>query len=284
MAVAGAETRLVFCEGKPDSLDSRILNRALVGRSDVLIVPSGGKRGLRAFIEGHLARYRGGPPSYVAFRDRDLDIEPTETGQLMQLEGSKPIFVSHRACVESYLLDEDLIDTYWSESSVASVWRHGPSPGPDSIREWIAQAAKLIESYQAVRWALSALKPGIRWPQVRTTWTDGSGKLPTSLAADDCVEQAGQLIDRFRGDTRPVSRDGFLTHLDNFAKRISSPAFWDQRDYLVWFHGKDLKAAMQKMRPNSISLNHFCDWAADHLDLQRHTDLIQLRAKIKALR
>lgn len=49
----------------------------------------------------------------------------------------------------------------------------------------------------------------------------------------------------------------------------------------MWFHGKDLKKAMQKEWPHSISLDKFCAWATAHLELSKHPDLLEFKALIQ---
>jgi hypothetical protein len=44
--------RIIFCEGRPGSLDDLLLGSLIAG-GQVLIKPVGGKHGMRAFIEGH---------------------------------------------------------------------------------------------------------------------------------------------------------------------------------------------------------------------------------------
>jgi hypothetical protein len=70
--------------------------------------------------------------------------------------------------------------------------------------------------------------------------------------------------------------ESYIRYLNKF----SASQFLVQADYRVWFHGKDLKKAMQKLRPNSISLEHFCGWAVQHLDWKQYADLQELAGKI----
>jgi hypothetical protein len=74
VSVISLSTKLLFCEGKPDSLDYAILAR-LVGNPNI-VIPAGGKYGLGAFIQGRLSSYLNQKPSYLAFRDRDFDAVP----------------------------------------------------------------------------------------------------------------------------------------------------------------------------------------------------------------
>ncbi len=150
---------MVFCEGKPSSLDFTVLDRLLT-KKPVAIVPAGGKQGMRSFIDGRLSNTRDQPP-YLAFRDRDFDRKPPQKPCLIPLTG-KPIFLSFRACIENYLLSANLLDRYWRESARGPRWNYGPSPGVEEIDEWIKKSAQKIAVYQAVRWALATLKPGDR--------------------------------------------------------------------------------------------------------------------------
>lgn len=281
MNVTGGDTKLLFCEGEPHSLDYRLLSRLLRGKPPTtLIVPSGGKQGLRSFIRGRLAGYPS-PPRYLAFRDRDFDVEPSVNVVLIAPQPDKPVFFTHRAAVENYLLDATLIDSYWTAlSQDAPSWSHANSPGVSDIRSWMDEAARQITSYEATRWALSRLKPADRWPELSTTWTEGSGYLPASVTEDDCLAQAKTLVSDYKAATSNVSDESLVDYYQRFSARFAVSEFVDRCEYLVWFHGKDLAKTMQRMRPNSISMQHFCGWAVEHVDWNQHVDLRQLAARV----
>ena len=69
--------------------------------------------------------------------------------------------------------------------------------------------------------------------------------------------------------------------MHTYQEKFQETEFWTQKKYLVWFHGKDLKKAMQKEKPNSISLDKFCVWATAYLELNQHPDLLELKARIQ---
>jgi len=191
------------------------------------------------------------------------------------------MFLTYRAAVENYLLDAALIDSYWTTlSENARRWSHGDSPGASDIRSWMDEAARQLTSYQAARWALSSLKPSDRWPELGTTWTEGSGYLPTSLAEDYCLAEAKKLVSEYTIETSNVSEESLLECYQRFSVRFAASEFVDCAEYLVWFHGKDLIKAMQRLRPNAISLQHFCGWAVEHVDWNQYADLRQLAAKV----
>ena len=281
MSVIGGDTMLVFCEGEPQSLDSRLLSSLLRGRPPTpLIVPLGGKQGLRSFIRGRLTGYSS-PPPYVAFRDRDFDVEPPDEVGLISPQPDRPIYLTYRAAIENYLLDATVIDRYWTgHSQDAPQWNHGNSPGAADIQSWMDDAARELSSYQAVRWALSSLKPSHRWPELGTTWTNGSGDLPNSLAEGDCLAQAKNLVSNYGTETSNVSEASLLEGYQRFSAMFSASEFFDQAEYLIWFHGKDIKKAMQRLRPNSISLQHFFGWAVECVDWNQHADLCQLADEV----
>jgi hypothetical protein len=278
MSVVSSQAKFLFCEGKPDSLDYAILKRLMVNPNT--LIPAGGKRGLGAFIQGRFSNYReNNQPAYIAFRDRDFDAQPPVNIQLIQLFSNKPVFLSHRACIENYLLDASLIHAYWTEGIRGPRWGYGEPPDLNHIDEWIKQSAKDISDYQAVRWALAQLKPKERWPEIGTTWTKGSGSLPNSLQLEDCVEQAKQLIATFKDIIIGVGEVQFEQHLNHYRDKFVQTEFWEKEQYLVWFHGKDLKKAMPKNKPGTISLKHFFNWATEHLELTKHPDLLELEKK-----
>lgn len=281
MNVTGGGTKLLFCEGEPDSLDRSLLNRVLIGKSPSgVIVASGGKQRLRAFIDGRLSVYRD-EPEYIAFRDRDFDVEPPDNVSLIPLPGGKAIFLSHRTAIENYLLDAKLIHRYWQENARSGPrWQHGDSPGEGDIGSWIVAAAMQVSSYQAVRWALASLRPAGRWPEIGSTWTRGSGYLPSSLNAAECLDEATSLVRSYQEQTRAASEESFLLNYRRFVNQFSFPEFVTRGDYMIWYHGKDIQKSMQKLRPNSISLQHYFKWAVERLDWEKHADILELAGKI----
>lgn len=270
----GSNTCLLFCEGKPESLDIHVLQRLSPGTT-FEVVPASGKQGLRSFIDGYLGgkRHSG---RILAFRDRDFDAEPANTAALSRLPGSKDIYLSHRACIESYLLDPVLIRRYWEEKAAGPRWAHGLPPDVAQISRWIEDAARQIADYQAVRWALAKLKPGERWPEVGTTWTKGSGELPGELGFDACMNAARALVAEYRRVGDGVHETSVEESARRFRETFASPTFWDSQAYLVWFHGKDLRKAIQKGPQVRISLKSFCDWAVDKVDLDACPDILEL--------
>ena len=286
--ISGSKT--VFCEGKINSLDYRILYRIVENLSEkVTIVPSGSKFTFSIFAGGYFSANRQNNQKYLVFRDRDFDIRPTTEIKLLQFSNIKQDFLSHRACIENYLLNAELIHHYWSDKykekqeNPASKWGYKDSPGISILNNWIKQAALSIKDYQAIRWALADLQFGESRVQIKTTWTGGSGKLPKSFLYSDCKQEALNLIATFQTSVKNVNQDRFEESLSYYQQLFSQDNFWEEQQYLIWFHGKDLQKAMQKQKSQYISLSHFFNWATDYVELNEHSDLMELQVKIREL-
>ncbi len=284
--------KIIFCEGKQKSLDSQLLNKVVENLSveKPTIVASGSKFTFSVFTEGYFYPDETSNQQYIVFRDRDFDVYPTQNIQLIELKNQKGktlAFLTHRACVENYLIDADLIHRYWdlkySEKleNPSSKWGHGNSPGIQTIAQWIENSAKELQDYQAVRWALADLLQ--TRVQLKTTWTGNSGNLPSSLTLQDCRNQALDLIKQFRGVVDTVTQDNFEASLDKFQKQFDKSQFWSNKMYLIWFHGKDIQKIMQQQNNQYISLKIFFDWAINQLDITQYSDLLELRSKIQQL-
>jgi hypothetical protein len=271
--VTAPSSRLVFCEG---DLDSVLLHQIIpAGKAE--IKATGGKHGMRAFIEGHLFGYGTNQPVYLGFRDRDFDVEPPDTPQLIRLlPATKPIWMSYRACVESYFIDSQLLYKYWAESADGPKWGHGAPPAVEIIEEHILQAARELAEYQAIRWALAKLKPSARWPEVDTTWTEGSGDLPASLAFDACLDKARKLVDDFRFRVDEVSIAKLEQAAQHYRAQFNQDEFYARKLFVVWYHGKDLLVHLSKRLTPNFSWRHYASWAASHIEVNDYPDLRQL--------
>ncbi len=287
--------KVVFCEGKDKSLDSQLLQQ--LKPNDVAIVGAGGKFAFTHFAEGYFYRPSQGSSSsneqnkkYMIFRDRDFDIEPTEQVQLLRLKSEGTMFLSHRTCIENYLLEPQLIHAFWGEKyrekqeNPSSKWGHKDSPGMETISQWIEAAARYLKDYQAVRWALAdSVTIGATRSQIQTTWMGNSGILPQSLTLQDCRNEALNLIKQFRTTISMVTESRFEEQLNNYMHRFEQEIFWSQRQYLVWFQGKDIQKQMQREKSQFISLSDFFQWAIGKIDFTEHLDLVELKRRVESL-
>ncbi|MGD1863582.1 MAG: hypothetical protein ACFB0D_03415 [Phormidesmis sp.] len=287
--------KVVFCEGKRASLDYQLLNGVIAeGTGDeVTIVPSGSKFTFSVFAQGYFSPNDVADQRYLVFRDRDFDLNPTSEVKLLPLRpelSSNSVFLTHRACVENYLLAPMLIHAYWQEKckekreNPVSRWGHKASPGVEQLNQWIESSANELKHYQAVRWALGDLiQASSSRQQLKTTWTGGSGKLPRMLDSISCRNEAAVMVDSFRQAVSTVTLESFNESLEKYETLFAQERFWTERQYLIWFHGKDLQKEMQKQEPSYISLANYFMWAANEIDITQHSDLIELRERIKQL-
>jgi hypothetical protein len=295
--VAVVSGKVIFCEGDKNSLDYRLLMRIVENISSELptIVSAGSKFGFSYFIQGYFNENDLTNKKYLVFRDRDFDEEPPESVQLIEKankNGKAFAYMTHRACVENYLLDAELIHQYWEakaqekEENPNSKWGHKNSPGIEPIANWIETSAKELIEYQAVRWALGDLvRLSAAREQLKTTWTGGSGNLPSSLTLPDCETEAKELIDQFTQAVAQVTQAKFKESLERYRAKFRQPEFEGKKDYLIWFQGKDLIKMMHREKQSWISLKgeDFLKWTIEHTDIEKHDDLKELRTKIEAL-
>lgn len=280
--------KIIFCEGKQSSLDFRLLNRVVenILTNKPTIVPSGSKFTFSIFIQGYFSRDGAINQQYIIFRDRDFDVQPTANIGLIQF---KSMLLTHRACVENYLFNADLIHNYWhtkyieKQDNPTSRWEHKNSPGIEAISAWIEEAARSLQDYQTIRWALSdLLQSSAARHQFKTTWTGGSGQLPSLLTLHDCQTQAVALINQFQQAVGTVTLDRFEQSLAVYQQQFAEEEFWTQKQYLIWFHGKDIQKAMQRQKSQYISLKYFFNWALNEIDVNQYPDLIELQNRISS--
>lgn len=274
MNITDPNLGIIFCEGISSSLDRMLLCRIRPSLSGS-IIPMRGKGGLKRFIEGYLEAQADRSLRYVAFRDRDFDLLPPESSDLLQPEKDLPIYLSHRTCVENYLLDGALLDQYYRAYSAD--WKFGPSLGSDVFDQWIKEAALAIVAYQATRWALTDLKPEGGWIGFANTWTKKSDALPDSLEEAECLCQAAAMLEELHNKTRHITQQALLTryraHLDAFTQAD----FWDTGQYLIYFSGKDMAGMMQRTHSDRLPpLEGFFKWAVRRMDWRVHPDLVAL--------
>lgn len=159
-----------------------------------------------------------------------------------------------------------------------------------TIETLIENAARQLADYQAIRWALAKLKPGQRWPEIRTTWMKGgSGHLPTSLTYDNCLLKANNLVDKFFTEVSHVDQTKLATYASHFRQIFATEDFYAQQAYLVWFHGKDLfKQVFKELQLYLHSQKIMSDfpkdkylwWAAANFEASRHPDLQALLSQL----
>lgn len=233
--------RVIFCEGKQSSLDYQLLDRIVKTISDnnCTIASAGSKFTFSIFAQGYFFPDEITNQKYIVFRDRDFDTKPTENIRLLELvtSGNKVLaYLTHRTCLENYLLDPNLIDSYWREKYTEKIdnpiskWGHGNSPGVEAISMWIESSAKDLQFYQAVRWALGdLLGMTTAREQLKTTWTGASGELPKLLDLQSCHSEALELINQFKEAVSSVTPENFEASLNSYQQLFTQEDFWTQK-------------------------------------------------------
>ncbi|MBD2137288.1 hypothetical protein H6F32_06740 [Anabaena sp. FACHB-1237] len=141
-----------------------------------------------------------------------------------------------------------------------------------------------------MRWALGNLcQLSASRKHLITQWTKDT--IPNSLSLSDCKSQALSLINDFKNAVAEVTIDKFEETLEQYLQLFHQQEFWQQKQYLVWFNGKDIYKAMHKIsedkkRPykSYISMDQFSEkWAINNIDIYQYPDLIELQNKIEQL-
>lgn len=269
---------LLFCEGEPTSLDHALLSY-LPYRTSPRLIPAGGKQGIPSFVSGALSGRPEEPP-YLVFRDRDLDAEPPQQPQLVQLHPTKPIYSGYRSCIESYFLSGTVMVTYWNEA----LTKRGPSPLSSTQFDGVIEvAARKVADYQAVRWGLKKLAREHYATDLPDKLADDSGGLPADLSYAGCVDDATSVINGYRANAGARTPELFRTYASEYRARFQDQRFFTLGAFLVWFHGKDLKTAFQteleRQHPNlNFPTDHYMKWAAGQMArwYQQYPDLVEL--------
>lgn len=270
--------RVVFCEGKPESLDQRLLLR-LFPSGSVAVQPAGGKGHLPGFVEGFLTTHTA--QEYLIYRDRDFDQYPEREPAL--LSGHHPngkLVMSHRTCIENYLLDGGLLDRIWTEKHDQYSWKFGPSPGIERLTQWIMEAARALVAYQATRWALASLKPKEGWNTFGNSWVKGDD-LPDRVDETSCEARAKGLIEAFSKHNQAITIESFMEKYREFMDRFQTKSFWDERLHAIYFSGKDLAGMMDRLHHGKLPpMKKFFDWAIPEITWRDHPDLLELANRL----
>lgn len=276
MGVLGPPGRVLFCEGKEDGLDQLVLSRLLEGAAGWTVVPTFSKSGYGSFAKGYVGSKN--PRTWVAVLDRDFDVRPPDGPVLLSDPRDQGVWRLHRAEIENYLLDPDLIAGYWreGESSGKAHFRHAESAV--QIRDRIEAAARALIFYEATRWALATLRD--RQPRrLATTWRR-SGDPPTgaALGLEACLQGAKELIE----DRRAPSGQDLERETSALVERFVGEDFWRNSGPLVWFSGKDIAKQIQRQDPDLFNLSgEYLKYAAQNFDWTAYPDLVELSQRLR---
>jgi hypothetical protein len=261
--------RTVFCEGKSDEVFFyRLFKRFGVS---VTVKGAGGIHGLNAIASFEARRTKN--EDYLIVHDRDFRTLPPSPQLLLRNKNNCTLA---RTCIENYVLDPRMIRMWWTDISNSVDWKFGQAPSEEQIGEWIKLGVKKIEAYQIARWSLASLVPSEGFPTIKSTW---SRELPKDLSEESCLKQATRMIEAF-AESRKDLNTRFEQYYEEYKKRFQSPQFLEDKGYLMWFSGKDLKAALGEIKlipQGSIpTYTTYMEAAADYLNIAEHPDLAEL--------
>lgn len=283
----------VFCEGV---LDEILLQRVIVGSSTITVKPIGSKDGFTHRIEGYLSgtgKTDTSQTTYIALRDRDFDHHdiPSKCQLIERDKKGKPVnqwvFLTYRACIESYLIDAELIHRYWDHLHSGP---KNPLPEPlrpEAIENKIVEAAQSIADYQAVRWGVSSFIPQQPpySPRLRVS-EKKDGDLPAQLSFDACLKEAERVFQQAYLDhpTSCLQWDMIVPHILEYRDRFNQENFYKNQEHLIWFHGKDLMTAVFKiLNVPGLGRKSYAEWAVVNVDFERYDDLRELDQRCRAL-
>lgn len=289
--VLSPSSKIVFCEGKTDA---QFLNKFFRSSSEITIKETGSKRGMPSFASGF-----SDSTNRIAIQDRDLDFEPSIDGKLVNA-GKNWIWTTNKSSIESYFLDEKLIFDYlnWKSSTPNYKSKSLSIPSADEISSFLMQAAKNIQFYEAARWALADAKSSILDAKFDDKWFADSGKIPIfeRLDKDSNYQEAQSIIVEYLRKMEILDTNKLLKDFEKRCIQFSSNDFYENKEYLVWFHGKDLKTSFSNIISTEFArnwhfsfdtfLNDFCKIERIELqfDISKHKDLMELKDKISNLK
>jgi hypothetical protein len=278
------QTLYLFCEGERGSIDVKILTKVIAGLSGVEIMPLGGKFASGAYLKGFLDAQSGGfggkapnngqspEPLHLTFRDRDFDAPIPNEIELTSRDPQKRVWFSHRVTIENYLLLPKNVFNFCQSSKEKSTANFTTV---QNVQDIFKKAAQDIKYYQAARWALGVMRYKA---ELRTTWTERSGRLPKDLDKISCCANAHKEIEKVQGEFSTYTATTFDEHFQKYID-IFNDAFFENEDYLVWFQAKDLQKQLVQYLPN-FNYKSFYNKALDSFVYQDFPDLVQLRNEI----
>jgi hypothetical protein len=285
--------KIIFCEGEQNSIDRLFINK-YIGTNNNTIKPIGTKNDISGFLKGYNSAVKA--TNYILIRDRDFDFEPNEINKgLIQIPQKTNIFTTYRASIESYFIDATLLHKYFFWLRNTPKYQNKENiyiPTVNEIQTTIIAAAKKIQCYQAVRWALAKLKSNNKF-FFESKWVKEDGKMPKQFDLEYCQIQANKLIDNFQEKTKAVNKEKLDSYIGEFMQKFTATDFYEQEKYLVWFHGKDLKAMVRdelivnynslfKLSFNiDVYMEHICTVFNEQDFFSQFEDLNELKNKIQ---
>lgn len=276
----------IYCEGNKDSFDKQILDLILddITGSRPLIEPLGGKKGVGSLIQFDLAKLTK-PSFYYFFRDRDFDMRIGSNEELIihDKKDNKQNLIgqfcfSYRTTIENYLFNPKTLFQFLQKENLLD---QNNIKTEKDVEKVMIDAAKEIESYQAVRHTLGALRENLDLGTSFLSKNKGSGDLPDNLDLEYCKNQALKKIEEIKKETEKWT--DFEHKLEEFLSVFNQKDFYKDMQFLVWFQGKDFATSLRKklIKFSVSDLEKYYNFSIEHFDYTKFADLVQLRTIIQ---
>ncbi len=273
----------LFCEGKEESLDYRILQELNPIRSE--LKPVGGKSIFNAFIKGFFSSPQVAQKEYArAFRDRDFDYLIPDNPVLIE-DGR--FLISYRTTIENYLLDPQILFDYICAKGDTRLQSRLPSilDSENLFREICAE----LRFYNAARWAHGITKSNTVDKFIfKSSWPHNSGAVPAEIGDSDCRMILSDILDKVKNKARQLELDIFEEKYAEFTSKFTTEFVQDIDNCLIWFNAKDIASLIHRnLGGNSFFQNgqkdDYYDFAIENgyfsksLENNEFPDLFQLQ-------
>lgn len=261
----------LYCEGTSGSHDYDILSKVIDGLGIEKPVPVDSIRGAGAII--NYLETKGATQSdfKILFRDRDFDKAIPENPILEQDTERKYCYFSYRNTIENYLFEDMEVFFQFIQQNNYQTRYH--IQNLSDAKNKLIEAAQRIKIYQAIRHTMGKMRTDET--NFGTKWTAKSGVLPDSLEESYCKERALEKIVNAKNLTENWTRAGFEEIYTSFLARFNEE-FMNNRQFLIYFQGKDLASSLQVVMPN-FSLKNYYKFAKEHFKYKNFPDLVELR-------
>lgn len=268
----------LFCEGNRNSLDARVLEKLIGAGQQTLLIPVGGKRGMKAFMDGYAAQPRVMNNNYYrAFRDRDFDYRVPDSVELI-CDGQ--FWVSYRTTIENYLLSPQLLWDYLQSKPKSQPTRRMITSLADA-EDIFRSAIVKLRFYSAARWAYGLTKIEQKdMFLLPSNWPYNSGEPPENKQDSDCRSILQDIVGSVKQTAQNLDYGAFESHYSKFLTKFDSAFLHNIGNALIWFNGKDLaKTLHEQLGGNNFfhsKKDGYYDFALDHFSVATFPDLQQL--------
>lgn len=279
----------LLCEGETQgSLDPRLLNK--LKPNNVRIIAMGGKYSVNSFLKGYMTNNAEESKNYLVFRDRDFDQPVPDEEKLTQATKNKklmPIFMGYKACIENYLLHPQTLFEYIQSIPDKNRTQKAQINSLEDATAFFVEIGNYLRYYSAARYAIGEIRKPFEFEK-KTTWTGTSGKLPKFEEMDSVsnAKNGQNFIATYQSELQTYARIYDVAKFDGLYKGYVAKfdtQFIESLQFLSWFHGKDIAAAMIelfKCKGYDFSTKLYYTHAIDHFDYTKFKDLVELQKKL----